>query len=68
MIIILKLGQRQQVIPIVLPLINKEMKVLFQLLVDFLCLAIALWVVCSCHRKLDAEELMEFSGELGNKL
>ena len=68
MVIVLKLGQWQQVIPIILSFINKEVKVLFQLLIDSLCLAITLQVICSCHSKLDAEESVEFSGEFGNEL
>ena len=41
-IIILELGQREEVSPIVLLLINKDLQVLLQLLVDTLSLAIPL--------------------------
>ena len=51
-----------------MPFVNKEVKVLFQLLVDSLCLTITLWVVCSCRGKLDSEEPIELLGELSNEL
>ena len=68
MVIVLNLGQWQQVIPIILSFINKEVEVLFQFLVDSLCLTVALWVVCSCCSKLDSKKPVKLSGELGDEL
>ena len=45
MIIILKFHVGEEIIPIVLPLVNKETEELFQLLVDPFCLSVTLGVV-----------------------
>ena len=41
-IVVLELCQQKQFLPIILPLIDKEAEILFQLLVDPLCLSVTL--------------------------
>ena len=49
MVIILELCKQKESNPAVLPLVDKKVGILFQLLVDSLCLYITLgMVVCSC--------------------
>ena len=49
MVIILELYKWKESNPVVLPLVDKKVKILFQLLVDSLCLSITLGMVgCSC--------------------
>ena len=45
-IVILKFCIGEEIVPVVLPLVNKETKELFQLLVDPLHLSVTLGVVC----------------------
>ena len=47
MVVILELSHGKEIIPIILPFIHKEMKVLLQLLVDTFSLAICLGVIGS---------------------
>ena len=49
MVIILELCKRKEPNAVVLPLVDKKAEILFQLLVDSLCLSITLGTVgCSC--------------------
>jgi len=48
--------------------LEAHLRVLFQLLVDLLSLAVTLQVVGSGCHKLDSEESVELMGEFGNKL
>ena len=64
MIVILKLCKWEESNPIVLPLINEESKVLYQFLVNPLCLSIALRMIrCSCC-EFNAQKLIECFYEL----
>ena len=47
LVVVLEFGQREQLFPVVLPLIYKESEVLLQLLIDLFHLSIALWMVSS---------------------
>ena len=47
MVVILELSHGKEIIPIILPFIHKEAKVLLQLLVDMFGLTICLWVIDS---------------------
>ena len=68
MIVVLELCQRKQFIPVVLPLIDKEAEVLFQLLVDPLHLSITLWMVGHSGSQPYAEAAVELSCQLCYKL
>ena len=68
MIIILKLCEWKESNPVILPLISKESKVLFQLLVNPLCLSITLRMIgCSCC-EFNAQKSIKFPHELCHKL
>ena len=64
MIVVLELCQQKQFIPVVLPLVDKEVEILFQLLVDLLCLSITLRMVGHSGSQLYAEEAVELSHQL----
>ena len=68
MIVVLELCQREQFTPIILPLIDKEAEILFQLLVDPLCLSVTLWMVGHSGGQPYAEEVVELSCQLRYKL
>jgi hypothetical protein len=46
MVVVLEFGEGEEFKPVVLLLIDEDMEVLFELLVDSLCLSITLRVVC----------------------
>ena len=54
--------------PIILTLVDEELKVLLNLLNDLLSLTISLWVVGCGSGNLDAKKLVQLSHELGDKL
>ena len=64
MIVVLELCQRKQFILVVLPLIDKEVEILFQLLVDPLCLSITLRMVGHSGSQLYAKEAVELLHQL----
>ena len=68
MIVVLELCQQKQFIPVVLPLIDKEVEILFQLLVDLLHLSITLQMVGCSGSQLYAKEVVELSHQLHYKL
>ena len=68
MIVVLELCQRKQFIPVILPLIDKETEILFQLLVDPLCLSVTLQMVGRSGSQLYAKEVVELSCQLCYKL
>ena len=68
MIVVLELCHGQQIVPIVLPLIDKELQVLIQFLVDVLHLSISLWMPSSEGSQLHSQQLVEFPGEEYHKL
>ena len=68
MIVILKLRTGEEIVPVVLPLVNKEMKELLQFLVDPLHLSVSLGVVCSSGRQLNSKKLVQLLRELRYKL
>ena len=59
MIVILELHQWKQFIPVVLPLVDKEAEILFQLLVDLLYLSVTLQMVGCSGSQLYAKEVVE---------
>ena len=66
MIVILELCQWKQFIPVILSLVDKEVEILFQLLVDLLHLSVdllhlsvALWMVGHSGSQLYAKEVVE---------
>ena len=63
-IVVLEFCQQKQFIPGFLPLIDKEAEVLFQLLVDPLCLSITLQMVGHSGSQPYAEEVVELSCQL----
>ena len=68
MIIILELRKREEVIPVVLPLINKEMEELLQFLINSFCLSISLGVVHGSSCQLNSEKLVQLLCKLRYKL
>ena len=68
MIVVLELCQQKQFIPVVLPLVDKEAEILFQLLVNPLCLSITLQMVGRSGGQVYAEEVVELSCQLCYKL
>ena len=68
MIIVLKLCIGEKVVPVILPLINKETEELLQFLVDPLCLSVSLGVVCGSGCQLNSEESVQLFGEFRYKL
>ena len=67
-IFVLELCQWKQFIPVVLPLIDKETKILFQLLVDPFHLSITLQMVGHSVSQLYAKEMVELSRQLHYEL
>jgi hypothetical protein len=67
-VVVLKLGKGQQIYPVILPLANEQLKVLFKFLVDAFGLSISLRVIGCSGCNLDAEQPIEFPSELGYKL
>ena len=54
MVVILELSHQKEIIPIILPFIHEEVKVLLQLLVDMFSLDIHLGVIGSRGRDVNA--------------
>ena len=63
MIVVLKLHIGEKIVPVILPLINKEMKELLQLLVNPLRLSVSLGVVCGSGCQLNSKKSVQFFGE-----
>ena len=68
MIVVLELCQCKQFIPVILPLVDKEVEILFQLLVDLLHLSITLQMVGCSGSQLYAKEVVELSHQLHYEL
>ena len=68
MVVVLEFGHMQEVIPIILYLIEKEAEVLFQFLVDPLCLPICLRVVCCGGCNADSQQAVELMSKFSDKL
>ena len=68
MVVVLELGKRQQFLPVILSLIDKQLKILLEFLVDMFGLPITLRVVGSGCQELDSKESVELMGEFSNKL
>ena len=45
-VIVLKICEQEEIVPVILPLVNEELEELFQLLIDSLHLSISLGVIC----------------------
>ena len=68
MVIILELREREEVIPVVLPLINKETEELLQFLINSFRLSVSLGVVCSSSCQLNSEKSVQLLWKLRYKL
>ena len=68
MIVVLELSQWKQFVPVILPLIDKEAEIFFQLLVDPLCLSVTLQMVGRSGSQLYAQEAVELSCQLRYEL
>jgi hypothetical protein len=68
MIVVLELGHRQEIVPVILSLIDEDVKILLQLLVDSFGLPIHLWVICSQSCNSDRQQAVQLTSELSNKL
>ena len=68
MVIVLEFREREEVIPIVLSLINKEAEKLLQLLVDPFRLSISLGVIRGSGCQLDSEKLVQLFCKFRYKL
>ena len=56
MIVVCKLSEREEFIPIILALVDKKSEVLFQLLVEVFSLTVGLWVVGCGGRQIDSNQ------------
>ena len=56
MIVVCKLSEWEEFVPIILALVDKKSEVLFQLLVDAFGLTIGLWVVGCGGRQSDSNQ------------
>ena len=63
-----ELCQQKQFIPVALPLIDKEVEILFQLLVDPFRLSVTLWMIGRSGSQLYAKEVVELSHQLHYEL
>ena len=68
MIIILILCKWKESNPVVLPLINEESRILFQFLVNPLCLSITLRMIICSHCEFNAQKSIKFLHELHHEL
>ena len=68
MVVVLELCIWKEFIPVVLPLATEDLKVLFQLLIDVLCLSIQLRVICGRGLDFDSQQLVQFPSGFCNKL
>jgi hypothetical protein len=68
MVVVLELGHRQEIIPVILSLVDEDAKILLQLLVDSFGLPIRLRVVCSRSCNSDRQQAVQLASELSNKL
>ena len=68
MIIILELREREEVIPVVLPLINKETEELLQFLINLFRLSISLGVVRGSSCQLNSKKSVQLLCKLHYKL
>ena len=67
-VVVPEFAEGEELIPVVLSFVHEEAKELFELLVNVFGLAIRLRVVCGGRHEFDAEEAIEFAGEVGDKL
>ena len=67
-IVVSKLDNRDPVIPIVLPLVHKEVKELLNLLVNLFGLAVSLQVLSGGGGKFNPKDYTESTYEVGYKL
>ena len=56
MVVVCKLSEREEFVPIILALVDKKSEVLFQLLVDAFGLTVGLWVVGCGGRQFDSNQ------------
>ena len=56
MVIVLEFRKRKQFVPVILPLVDEDAKVLFQFLVNLFCLSVALWVVSHSGCQFDPKK------------
>ena len=68
MVIILELHEREEIIPVVLPLINKAMEELLQFLINPFRLSISLGVVRSSGCQFNSEKSVQLFCKLRYKL
>ena len=55
-VVVLELCEREELVPIILPLVDKDPEVLFQLLVDSLRLPVPLWMIRRSGCQFDSKE------------
>jgi hypothetical protein len=67
-IVVLKLCKGKELVPIILPLIDKDTEILLELLINPFRLSVALRMICRGSRQFDSEESIQLLSELGNKL
>ena len=68
MIVVLKFSKWQQIMPVILPFIDKHPEVLVQFLIDPFCLAVGLGVPSSSRRYFDSKKSVKLLCESGYKL
>jgi hypothetical protein len=68
MIVVLELGHRQEIIPVILSLIDEDAKILLQLLIDSFGLPIRLRMIGRRGCDSDRQQAVQLSSELPNEL
>jgi hypothetical protein len=63
MIVVLELGHRQEIVPVILSVVDEDAKILLQLLVDLFGLPISLRVICSQSCNLDYQQVVQLTSE-----
>ena len=67
-IVVLEFRKGKEIVPIILSLVNKKLKVLFQFLIDSFHLPVSLGMVRSSGSQLNSEESIQFLCKFRHKL
>ena len=67
-VVVLEFHKGKKIVPIILSLVNKEPKVLFQFLIDSFHLPISLGMVCGSSSQLNSKESIQFLCKFHHKL
>ena len=68
MIIVLEFCEGEEIVPIILPLIDKKVEELFELLINCFRLSVSLRMVCSGGCQFNSKESVQFPCKFHDKL